>query len=128
MTTGNECIHYWYFPTSEGTTAIGTCKKCGATQKADNYMDIGVDNHYSVSHHREAQKFKEFNAGHYQPKVPKEQYEIIYKRWKAGESQAQIAKDYNVNRSTISNVLKKREAEISKPPTFQELITELMNI
>ena len=50
-------------------------------------------------------------------KIPKSEYEIIYNRWKKGESQEQIATDYKVTQKTIYNItiniekIKKKEEE-----------------
>jgi len=52
----SKCCHHWYFPTSNGVTSKGTCRKCGATQEAKNYFDMGCDNKYAFGYHRENKK------------------------------------------------------------------------
>lgn len=54
-------------------------------------------------------------------KVPYEDGPEIYRRWRAGESQTQIAADYGVNQSHIAKVCKKQREEEEKKRQREEL-------
>ena len=40
--TGTKCVHHWRIEAPMGPTALGTCRKCGATKSFPNYVDYAV--------------------------------------------------------------------------------------
>jgi len=52
-----NCKHHWIFETPSGPTSVGTCKKCGKKQIAENHIETALMASFKMKSMKKNRKF-----------------------------------------------------------------------